>query len=464
MRGINKNIIFNLHYNMSFDYNVHNYTIDELKSIFELKNIYAISDLQQKETLLRKNLLKDVSVKPDIRNKIITFIESARRKLEENIQMSSSSTLFLEKLSDTYDNVYNLDMNLESSKVVEAGDTTVITRPVTPYINAQASDFFQGRINPLNRRFLNQNINIDTRFRDNYYNTLSTDFLLDLPIKLTKVISLQLSAIELTNTFYVISSALKNNFFQIILQNTQQELFISIPDGNYDFTSLTNYINNILLDSANAAFNNIQMYVDSSCSGKTFFYTTESDNPFSINFLVDEYGNEDKITPLPLKFGWLLGFRKGYYEDYSFSKQTTDCSNLNKYINNTIPSINDKGLPIYTVEPYLYFSEGMFNLSGPHYVYMVIDDFNNSVNDGFISAYTSSIMNKNVIARISNPEQTFNVNLQNNLKLITTTREYFGPVDIQKMRIQILDEYGRILNLNNMDYSFCLSFQVVYDL
>jgi hypothetical protein len=311
---------------------------------------------------------------------------------------------------------------------------------------------------------LNQNINIDTRFRDNYYNTLSTDFLLDLPIKLTNVISLQLSAIELTNTFYIISSALKNKFFQIILQNTQQELFISIPDGNYDFTSLTNYINNILLDSVNAPFNNIQMYVDSSCSGKTFFYTTESENPFSINFLVDEYGNEDKITPLPLKFGWLLGFRKGYYEDYSFSKQTTDCSNLNKYINNTIPSINDKGLPIYTVEPYLYFSEGMFNLSGPHYVYMVIDDFNNSVNDGFISAYTSSIMNKNVIARISNPEQTFNVNLQNNLKLITTTREYFGPVDIQKMRIQILDEYGRILNLNNMDYSFCLSFQVVYDL
>ena len=53
---------------------------------------------------------------------------------------------------------------------------------------------------------------------------------------------------------------------------------------------------------------------------------------------------------------------------------------------------------------------------------------------------------------------------QNNLILITTPRQYFGPVDIQNIQIQLLDEYGRILNLNNMDYSFCLTFQTIYDL
>jgi hypothetical protein len=59
---------------------------------------------------------------------------------------------------------------------------------------------------------------------------------------------------------------------------------------------------------------------------------------------------------------------------------------------------------------------------------------------------------------------TFNILSQNNLSLITTTRQYFGPVDIQKMNIQLLDEYGRVIDLNNMDYSFCLTFQSVYDL
>jgi len=32
------------------------------------------------------------------------------------------------------------------------------------------------------------------------------------------------------------------------------------------------------------------------------------------------------------------------------------------------------------------------------------------------------------------------------------------------MQIQLLDEYGRVLNLNNTDYSFCLTMQMVYDL
>jgi hypothetical protein len=444
---------------MSFDYNVHNYTTSELESIFELEKKYEIIELQKQEKILRKNLLKDTTINNNIRDKIIRFIDEATVILQNNIQITDNkkhigSTLFLEKMSDTYDNVFNLDMNLEPSKVVEAGDTIVINRPSTPYLNAQASEFFPGRINPLSRRILNQNINIDTRFRANYYTTLSTDFLLDLPIKLTKVVSLQLSAIELTNSFYVISSALKNNFFKIILQSTQDALFISIPDGNYDNITLPTYINSILHDPSNNVFNSIEMYVDSSCSGKTFFYTTDSTQPFSLNFLVDEYGYEDKTTELSLKFGWLLGYRKGYYDTYSTSQDKQFCSPFNNYINSSLA----------TSEPYFYYSEGMFNLSGSNYIYMVIDDFNNSVNDGFISAFSSSIINKNVIARISNAQPTFNVNSQNNLKLITTTREYFGPVDIQKMNIQLLDEYGRILNLNNMDYSFCLSFQVIYDL
>jgi hypothetical protein len=53
---------------------------------------------------------------------------------------------------------------------------------------------------------------------------------------------------------------------------------------------------------------------------------------------------------------------------------------------------------------------------------------------------------------------------QNNLSLITYPRQYFGPVDLQKLQIQLLDEYGRIIDLNNMDYSLCLTMQSVYDL
>ena len=127
--------------------------------------------------------------------------------------------------------------------------------------------------------------------------------------------------------------------------------------------------------------------------------------------------------------GWLFGFREGVY------------------INNSI-----------------YTSEGIVDLQGIRYLYLVVDDFNNNVSDGFYGAFNSSILNKNILARISLQGNAFGNTSQNNLSLITSTRQYFGPVDIQKLQIQLLDEYGRILDLNNMDYSFCLTFQSIYDL
>ena len=150
---------------------------------------------------------------------------------------------------------------------------------------------------------------------------------------------------------------------------------------------------------------------------------------YSINFQTDRFENEDRQTPLPLKCGWLMGFREGYYE------------------NNVS-----------------YISEGIIDLVGTKYIYLVVDDFNNSVNDGFYGAFTTSILNKNILARISLQGSVFSVLSQSNFLLTTTPRQYFGPVDIQKLQIQLLDEYGRILNLNNMDYSFCLTFQTIYDL
>ena len=219
-------------------------------------------------------------------------------------------------------------------------------------------------------------------------------------------------------------------------------MVVTVPDGNYNYLSLQTYINQFLsTQTLNVAYQTIQFLSDINTPGGTgsggtgkmvVAYDSTATPPlinFSISFQTDRYGNEDRQTPLPLKLGWLMGFRAGYYE------------------NNTA-----------------YVSEGIIDLTGPKYIYLVIDDFNNSVNDGFYGAFTSSILNKNILARISLQGSVFSTFTQNNLLLVTTSRQYFGPVDIQKIQVQLLDEYGRILNLNNMDYSFCLTFQTIYNL
>jgi hypothetical protein len=333
---------------------------------------------------------------------------------------------------------YNFDKGLVQSELVSSGSTFIIDKPVTPYGQSQPSEFYQGAFNPLNKRSLRQNINIDTRFRENYYTTQSTNFHLDLPIRLTQVVSLQLSALEMPTSFYAVSGVFGNNFFSLQIDG-QDPLIVTVPDGNYNYLSLQKYINQFLsTQSLNVAYNTIQFLSDlntpngtgSGGSGKMVVaYSAATTTNFSINFQTDRYGNEDRQTPLPLKLGWLMGFREGYYE------------------NNVA-----------------YVSEGIIDLTGPKYIYLVIDDFNNSVNDGFYGAFTSSVLNKNILARISLQGSVFSTFTQNNLVLITTSRQYFGPVDIQKIQVQLLDEYGRILNLNNMDYSFCLTFQTLYNL
>jgi len=423
--------------NSNFDLNINNYTKKELEDIFELPANYDESIVEMQETKLRQNIIGDKDVLSITKTNTLHFLNQIKKILIDNIK-NKNPINDIEKLSKNYKFVYNLDKSLHKSEIIEAGNTNIIKQPPTPYGQSMPSEFYQGIINPLSKRILRQNINIDTRFRENYYATKSSNFHVDLPLRLTQVVSLQLSALELPSTFYVISQVFGNNFFVLEIDSEPSgSLIVTIPDGNYDYLALQTYINNFL-STAPGNYQDIQFLADintpsglgpSAGSGKMVVGSKTGTQQFSINFLTDRYGNDDKQTPLPLKIGWLMGFRQGYYEN-----------------------------------SLTYVSEGIINLTGPRYIYLVIDDYNNSVNDGFYGAFTSSILNKNILARISLQGSVFNYLSKDNYNLITTPRQYFGPVDIQKLQIQLLDEYGRILDLNNMDYSFCITFQTVYDL
>ena len=431
-----------------FDLSISNYTKPELEQLFELPPNYDESIVEMQETKLRQNIISDKSIAPSVKTQTLNFISEVKKTLIVNIMSGGGTSNNGSGINGINKNVlaeagliakkyYNFDKGLKKSDTVSSGSTFIIDRPITPYGQSQPSEFYQGDINPLNKRTLRQNINIDTRFRENYYATQSTNFHLDLPIRLTQVVSLQLSALEMPTSFYAISAVFGNNFFVLQIVG-EVALLVTIPDGNYNYLSLQNYINNFLTTQTIVAYQTIQFLADintpggtgSGGSGKMVVgYSVPSTTDFVINFQTDRYGNEDRQTPLPLKLGWLMGFREGYYE------------------NNVA-----------------YVSEGVIDLTGPKYIYLVVDDFNNSVNDGFYGAFTSSVLNKNILARISLQGSVFSTFTQNNLVLITTSRQYFGPVDIQKIQVQLLDEYGRILNLNNMDYSFCLTFQTIYNL
>ena len=423
---------------MNFDLNLNNYKKEELEDIFDLPINYDSSTLDMKESKLRENIYADFTLNQQVRNKTIAFLQEAKKLLLTDLKNSVFS-----KISAA--NIYNTDMSLKPVKVIqENGANMVINRPNTAFAQSFPSEFYEGIINPLKKRSLRQYLNIDTRFRDNYYGSLSTDFHFDLPIKFSSVATMQLSAFEIPKTYYYISNKTGNNFFTIGIETSSdsaQEV-VFVPDGNYTAETMVAFLNNYV-SGVDGPLSTLDKYQDlvftlntgGSGSGTGQLVVGIADGAtlfdFSLEFNTNSSGGEDLSTPLPLKLGWILGFRNGKY----------------------IGSSN-------------YVGEAPVDLNGIKYMYLVVDDYNNNVNNSFYSAFNSSILNQNILARISLQTGTgfLDVNSQNNLMLTTTARQYFGPVDIQKLKIQLLDEYGRVIDLNNMDYSFCLTLQSLYDL
>jgi len=423
---------------MNFDLNIQNYNRDELMEMFELPTPFDRNILEIKEAKLRDTILHNKEIDKHTQSQTLQFLVQAKKV----ILNSEKNGEFQKKVEDFYNSSYELKPSL----IENPNEHMVQVRKDKPYLSSFPSEFFTGVINPLKKRTLKKNLNIDTKFRENYYSSPSTNFNVVLPMSFTNVIQMQLATIELPTTYYAVSQQYGNNFFTITIDSEDPQdsvsAVLSIPNGNYDATTVIHAINHQLQTSLNeidSRFSSIVFNVSithgTTGSGQTLVGSTilsSSTFQLGLNFQADRFGNEDRNTPLPLKLGWMLGFRNGIYSN-----------NVN------------------------YVSEGILDMTGPRYFFLVVDDYNNNVNNSFFSAFNSSFLNKNILARISlqtNTFHTFSVLEQNNLNIVTTPREYFGPVNLLNLTIQLLDEYGRVVDLNNMDFSFCLTLTTVYDL
>ena len=406
---------------MNFDLSIDNYNQDELRDILNLPIQYTASDVERNESILRNSILNNRNVNKETQSKTLLFLSDVRNRLIANINGFGSS-----KIIDFINNSYKM----KPTTIENPGEHMVQVRKESPYLSSSPSEYFPGIINPLKRRTIKRNLNIDSRFRENYSNSLSSNFNVVLPMIINNVFTMQLSSVELPISYYVLSNLYGNNFFSLKIENGNT-YFITIPEGNYTNTGIITAINDainiaLLLTGITITFS-VDINANDSGTAKT---KVSSSDIFELNFQTDKFGNEDKGIPLPLKFGWLLGFRNGTY-------------------------VQEKN----------YISEGIICVSPSRYIYLVVDDFNNNVNNGFYSAFHSSILNKNILARISlQPVVSFETFSQTNLNIVSTPREYFGPVNIKNLNIQLLDEYGRIMDLNFMDFSFCLTFTLRYDI
>lgn len=417
----------------SLDLDINNYGIDDLVKFFRFTptDVLTPSSIELRETETRELLLSTGHINKRFKRDLIVFLNEAKTVLiEKKCKKEAKPTIFQNRTS-----MATLDPYPDAPRLAPVPPRTdeLNVRVETPFVNAFNSEYFAGTMNPLKTRIITKNLNIDTRFRDYTTSTNPSDFILALPQKVQKVVSMQLSALELPMTFYNISHKYGNNHFYLEVTTNiagVHAINVVVPDGNYTNVDLLQDINGQIVSSAFDLSFNIDLNENRSGTGKVIITSAGKSGNVVTNVKLDFIRNPGSQTDILNKLGWHLGFTKKIYDGAV------------TYVSETMPDSNRV-----------------------RYLYLAIDDYNNSVNNNFTSAFHKSVLSPNILARISpGSVESFGLFIGNEINMITEPRKYFGPVDIQKLHIQVYDDMGRVVDLNGANFSFCLSFKVIYDL
>jgi hypothetical protein len=322
----------------------------------------------------------------------------------------------------------NINFNTKSKILEPYKNQFEINAPLTSNVTQYGSHMI---MNNIFKNSKEKYINIDTQFADEYgydkntYNNTSS-FNFTFPEKICNVKSLKVENIEIPVSFYNISAALGNNYFKIVKSNGTFSMCV-LSDGNYNISDLKNKI--VYTDGNSQILLNVN---DNNYSTLNYNTTSNDNNTYTIHFDTDASGNFDKHN-FRTKLGWLLGFRT-----------------QSIIVNRNITPISDS----------------IINLNTVRYLYLVLDEFSNGFTNSFVSLKGTHIMNKKILARIGventiYPFGNVIISSKSNGFLLSDLRCYNGLIDIQKINVQLVNEYGININLNGLDFSFLL--KVTYE-
>ena len=284
-----------------------------------------------------------------------------------------------------------------------------------------------------------------------------SDFYIELQEPLVNVVSIKLAGLEMMNGYYPISEYLGTNtiifhsYEYPIDEETGEHYYhladhvteniLTLSDGSYNVEELQNKINNYFKEAVDTKpLSSVRLNYDC-LTGKYHFVICNSqedcechDPPankgwgIQVCFVHPKYPNRHLFYNL----GWMMGFREAIYSmsnDYYRQVTTTNLLGIN--------------------------ADAPANLIGTQYFLLEVDDYNNNnpvvINYNCNTEHSFNI--RNILAKIPNAAQNNDILFEDSSDRIFKSRRYFGPVRIQKLRIRILDENGRQININNSDFT-----------
>lgn len=246
-------------------------------------------------------------------------------------------------------------------------------------------------------------ISIDSYYRDMALYPNSGKFIFNLPTTYKNIISIRLSSLEFPNLFYTISKNKGNNYFYVSTV-TMSPYKIEIKEGNYVASNFIGELNSKFKELETLSGLLITATLDI-VLGKVTFSST---SVFNINFPEGEF---------------TLGNHLGYIKK--------------EYLDNKI-----------------YIGEGILDIIGDCYIYIRINDYGDLI---------TPFGDKNILGKIVLTQSKAIMVFDNSSNYLTKSYTFKTPQSISRLNIELIDRFGTIIDMLNLNYSFTLELQTVYD-
>ena len=377
--------------------------------------------------------------------------------------------------------------------------------------------YAQGVLNPNTHNKIVSLMNIDSKFRpfpDGKFIGYpqfgcSTNFSINMTEEVHNVMSIKLESYEIPYTWLEIDSKKGNNKFSYTT-HLGDVICVDISQGIPTLDGVRSSIS----EAEPSPGSRIDMSLNEEG------YVTLTNNrgfDISINFWGDDFRCERDCTALTVNkqstLGWLLGFRQeSYHVPYNWPQDNFITAEAHPYWSNpegirgsTTKALSDWKLRHVNSCLYIVLDDNQRNRSNKGVInitpadttlsvpsYFSCDLCNNPVNtlpdaiavnrnSGLTRAqlYSLYVINENrkknsksniasgandidILGKISLGNKSYGEMYSDDKVSDTYTRNYLGPVNLDKFTVRLIDDHGNLVNLANADWSFSLQVERLY--
>ena len=422
----------------NFDFNIDNYSTDNLISFFKLHNNYDFEDLDKKAKAMTLNIVSSNN-SSKYKYELIEFIQKAQALL---IQVKNDDNDRIIKK-----NIKTTDKKDENN--IRVDNVGKIINPLSSHPSLQRQKIHSDNTNPYNYHTNTTNYIFNTLFRDDYFNTLPDNCSFTMPTTIKNVMAISLSGIQVPNVSSNFSEVTRTNQIFIREDVTNIEGIVSLPTGNYT-------LNLLIIDLEKAI--NIQLL------GSWPNRFTVTILPHQLNIIISN--STYTFTMNIIKKDKSLYFPNSCLYDLDKNTNTDDINPKNKLkpsdLYNTMGYLIGYRKPEYTGLK-SYVAESVFVDTFQDYYYLELNDYTGYQHANTIGVLPTGLISNNIIAILPITTPKYIASFDNNSNFIFKTRNYLAPINLKKISIRFLGPEGELIDLKQTDFAFCLQVSTLYD-